>query len=290
MEYTFREVDFCDLLELEKPDTISFEKCEFKKVSFSKTIFKNVNFKECKFIETTFSLSTFIDCEFRDCEFKKIGISGNTTIFQNCYIDPEKLLHNVYVNEDKELLKEKGTTPFYQNYRSIKTRSEIARKIMTMRPVVNDLSMLITSIKVARNYETKSSIRGAFYHILTETFFKKVKYIFGFLFSIVEIIIINIFGWLTGWGYKIGKTSCLGGIGIVIFSLLYSFILFPDASYFNNLLKSIEYWFLIGYTKYPFADLSLWKQWTVFLNSFFGSLWFASLIPVVFNKMSRDDK
>ncbi len=288
--YTFNTVDFSGTLEPEKTKSISFSNCTFQNVSFSGTIFKNIKFQKCKFDKTTFSLSTFESCEFRDCQYIDIGISGNTTIFNDCYIDSKKLLDNAYLNEDKNLLKEKNTTPLYQKYRHIKTKSVIARKIMSMPPVMNDLSMLIQSISVARNYETKASIYGNLNHIMTESFWSKIPYILSVFFPILEWIIINIFGWLTGWGYKIGKTTFIGIFGIVIFSLIYNLYVFEDKSYIENLLKSFEYWFLIGYTKYSFQDLSIYTQLIIFCNAFFGSIWFASLIPVVFNKMSKDDK
>jgi len=287
---TFSTVDFSGTLEPEKTKSITFNNCTFENVSFSGTIFKNVKFQKCIFDKTTFSLSTFSNCEFRDCTYKDIGISGNTTVFNDCYIDSKKLLGNVFLNQNKDFLKEKNTTPLYQKYRHIKTKSVIARKIMSMPPVINDLSMLIKSISVARNYETKASILGNMNHIMTESSYSKIPYIVSFLFPILELIIINIFGWLTGWGYKIGKTTFIGIIGIIMFSFVYNYCLFEEYLYIENLLRSFEYWFLIGYTKYSFECLDIYTQLIIFLNAFFGSLWFASLIPVIFNKMSRDDK
>ena len=101
---------------------------------------------------------------------------------------------------------------------------------------------------------------------------------------------INIFGWLTGWGHKIGKTVFIGIIGITLFSFIYKYWFFENDTYIQNLLKSCEYWFLVGYTKYTFNDLNICKQFIIFCNSFLGLLWYASLIPIIFNKMSKNDK
>lgn len=109
----FETIDFIGKLCPEKTKTITFNNCVFKNVSFIGTILDNIKFQECTFEKTTFSLSTFNNCEFRDCKYKDIGISGNTTIFNDCYIDSKKLLSNVYLNRDKELLKEKNTTLLY---------------------------------------------------------------------------------------------------------------------------------------------------------------------------------
>lgn len=288
--YTFETIDFIDELIPEKTKTITFNNCVFKNVSFIGTIFENIKFQKCKFEKTTFSLSTFNNCEFRDCEYKDVGISGNTTIFNDCYIDSQKLLKNVFLNRDKELLKEKKTTLLYQNFRHVKTKSIIARKIMTMSPVRNDLSMLIRTISIARNYETKASILEEYYNLVIKSVFSKIPHLFSFIFFILEFMVINLFGWLTGWGHKIGKTAFIGISCIIIFSFIYKYYVFENELYIQQLLKSFEYWFLIGYTKYKFDDLSIPQQLVIFCNSFLGLLWYASLIPIIFNKMSKDDK
>ena len=74
------------------------------------------------------------------------------------------------------------------------------------------------------------------------------------------------------------------------FSFIYRYFVFENELYIQQLLKSFEYWFLIGYTKYKFDNLSISQQLVIFCNSFLGLLWYASLIPIIFNKMSKDDK
>lgn len=288
--YTFETIDFIGELIPEKTKTITFNNCVFENVSFIGTIFENIKFQKCKFGKTTFSLSTFNNCEFRDCEYKDVGISGNTTIFNDCYIDSKKLLKNVFLNRDKELLKEKNTTLPYQNFRHVKTKSIIARKTVTMSPVKNDLSMLIRTISVARNYETKASILEEWNNIFIKSMIYKVVHIFSLIFFLLELMVINLFGWLTGWGHKIGKTVFIGIFCIVVFSLIYRYYVFENELYSYQLLKSFEHWFLVGYTKYSTTDLCFSKQLVIFCNSFLGLLWYASLIPVIFNKMSKDDK
>lgn len=76
----------------------------------------------------------------------------------------------------------------------------------------------------------------------------------------------------------------------MIFSFIYKYFIFESELYIQQLLKSFEYWFLIGYTKYSFSNLNIYQQLVIFFNSFLGLIWYASLIPIIFNKMSKDDK
>lgn len=292
IDLTFDTIDFFGSFSGFLPKFVTFEQCKFNKVSFSDTLFENVKFKKCIFDFTTFSLSTFKNCEFRDCTFSKIGISGNTTIFINTYIDSAKLLSDVFLNKDRDILLNLGrTTPEYQEYRLFGTKSSIARQIMRMAPIINDLPLLIKSIKTARNYEIKARIKRALFSISTETFFKKFRPIGMFISSLLELIIINFFGSLTGWGYNIGKAVSIGIIGNILFSLIYSFFIFKESTFFVNLLKAFEYWFLFGYTKYSYCPpLPLQEEYFIFLNTILGMLWFSALIPVIINKMSNDDK
>lgn len=161
---------------------------------------------------------------------------------------------------------------------------------MTMSPVRNDLSMLIRTISIARNYETKASILEECHNLTIKSRLSIIPHLFSFIFFILEFMIINLFGWLTGWGHKIGKTAFIGISCIIIFSFIYRYFVFENELYIQQLLKSFEYWFLIGYTKYPTNDLSIYQHLVIFCNSFLGLLWYASLIPIIFNKMSKDDK
>ncbi len=284
----FECIDFIGSLDGES--TITFEGCTFEKVSFRNSVFNKVKFRRCFFVETSFSLSHFVDCEFRDCDFKRISVSGNTTILENTYIDSRAFLFDVYLNKNKDVLRVNNSSLPWQRYNYYKTKSVLARKIMKLRPVVNDLELLILSIKVARCLEIKSSIYKSFYFMQKEGCFKKNLWFFNFVFSVIEYLVVNVFGWLTGWGYKIGKTVFFGLFLSFLFSLLYDQFFYINADYFENLLRALEYGFLFGYTKYPFKDISNDVQWVHFLNSFFGMMWFSALIPVILNKMSNDDK
>lgn len=292
VDLTFDTIDFLGSLSHIHPKYTTFEECTFMKVSFSGTTFKNVKFKKCKFNMTTFSLSTFENCEFRDCTFSKIGISGNTTIFINTYIDASKLLVDVFLNKDKDILLNLGkTTPEYQEYRSFGTKATLARQIIHMKPVKNDLSLLIKSIKTARNFEMLTEIKGALFSFKTENFLKKIYPLITLLYFIFELIIVNFFGFLTGWGYNIGKAVLIGLSCNVFFSLIYNFFFFKESTFFANLLKAFEYWFLFGYTKYTYdTPLILFYQYSIFLNAMLGMLWFSALIPVIINKMGNYDE
>ena len=107
--FNFEKIDFSGILN-GGTTKITFKKCIFDKCSFRNAVFENTKFTECIFSYTTFSLSEFKQCEFRKCTYKEIGISGNTTRFENIYIEPDIFLKNVFLYNNKRVLLEKQTT------------------------------------------------------------------------------------------------------------------------------------------------------------------------------------
>ncbi|NTU74008.1 hypothetical protein HGB07_07685 [Candidatus Roizmanbacteria bacterium] len=278
--------------ELRGEKRIKFNDCEFKKVSFAGSVFCGVLFRRCLFDETSFSLSTFNDCEFRDCYFKQISASGNKTIFRNTYIESEKFLSDMYLNTDKELIERKGSSFSLQRSEWYKTKSVLARQIMQMPPVGNDINVLISCVEMARCLEVKYDMYRTVYEICDDSggCKKKLLLVAELLFSLIEYLVINIFGWLTGWGYKIGKVVVIGGFMFLLFAIIYNNYIYIDDGILRNVLRSFEYGLLFGYTKYDYKCFSEIALWLHFLNSLAGMFWFSALIPVIINKMSNDDR
>lgn len=286
---TFTRIDFIGNIDGDKL-TKTFRNCQFVLCSFRSSEIKNIKFSNCNFDRTTFSLARFINCEFRNCQFHNIGISGNATQLENIYIDPEELLKNLYLCKDKDLLKERKTNIQFQKMMQMKTKSVIARKILTMKPVKADIDMLIRAIRSSRKYETKSKLAESLYNLKTQNFIQKWKHLLNFVYYILELPVLCFFGWLSGWGQKAGKTVLFGICGIFLFALFYAFIGYPKSTNSDSLMKSIEYTLLFGYTKYPFVNNNRLTNTVVLINAIFGMLWYASLIPIIINKLGKDDE
>jgi len=288
-DFTFEDVDFIDTLEGEQRK-FTFKKCRFKGCSFRDAKFINVKFTECIFELSTFALGFYSNCEFRNCSYKKIGVSGNAMQFEECYINPELFLKDLYLNSKLDILKENQTTLQYQKFQQAKTKAVIARKFTEMKPIRSDIEYHILSIKTARRLEVLLNISQSYYYLLNGKKVDKVKNFFNFLFSSLEYPVLIFYGWLSGWGYKIGKVVFIGLAVILLFSIVNNFLIFQDSSFSDSILKTLEYWLLFGYTKYDFKIIPEGFQWLIFLNSVFGLIWFSAIIPIIINKLGKSNE
>jgi hypothetical protein len=286
---SFSRIDFIGSIDGGRT-TKKFENCTFFMCSFRTTNFSNIKFTSCTFDRTTFSMASFKNCQFRNCIYKEIGISGNTTSFEDVYIDAEKLLSSIYLCKDKALLKERKTNRLYQKMRLMKTKSVVANNVLSMKPVKADIDMLIKGIRTSRKYESTSKLEESFYNLVRGEKKAKLKNLFNALFYFLEIPIIFYFGWLSGWGQKVGKAILIGLITTIIFAFLYTVFLVPQISFSEALLRSIEYLLLFGYTKYYFIESNTIGNTLIFLNAIIGMLWYAALIPSVINKLGKEDE
>jgi len=288
-EFTFENIDFTGSLDGEQRK-FTFRKCIFRKCSFRGAIFINIKFTACEFDYTTFALGYFRDCEFRNCTYNQIGVSGNSMTLENCYIDPELFLKNLYLNANSDVLDENHTSLQYQKFQQAKTKAVIARKLTEMQPIKNDIEFHILSIETARKHEVLAYFDESFYNLFYGKDKAKIKNLFNLIFSFLEYPIIMLFGWISGWGYKIGKTIFLGIFCISIFAIINNALIFQSDSISASLLKTLEYWLIFGYTKYDFTLIPKNFQWLIFLNSFLGMIWFAAIIPIIINKLGKSNE
>lgn len=288
-DFTFEKIDFSGTLDGDQIK-FTFRNCKFTKCSFRNAEFKNIKFTNCIFSYTTFALGYFKNCEFRNCRFNKIGVSGNSMVFEDCYINPEHFLKDLFLNTNAAVLREFQTNVAFQSYQQTKTKSVIARKLTESLPIKNDIEYHILSIKIARKYEILAFMKEAIYYLTHGKFSDKLTNFFNLLYSLFEMPVIMLFGWLSGWGYKIGKTLTIGILSILLFTILNKSIIFKCDTFSDSLLKTVEYWLLFGYTKYDFNLIPSNLQWIILLNSIFGMIWFAALIPIIINKLGKSNE
>jgi hypothetical protein len=286
--FKFERTDFIG--ELEKKHFV-FTECQFIQCAFYKCVWKNVKFQKCSFEKTSFSISQFEDCEFRDCHFKEISISSNEMKLINVYIEPFKFISAAYTNLDVNTLREEGVDPEYQAYRLEGTKASVARMLLQMRPIRNNIDTFMEAKHIARRCESFHLIKKGFFDVTKgEDFKTKLKGLVKIPLYFIEYFIIFAIGWLSGWGLKIGRTFLIGFLCTICFSLYYNFFLFKSDSFIGNYLKSLEYWFLFGYTKYSMTNIPFLDQLIIFMNSFLGLFWFATVLPVLLEKMGKDNE
>lgn len=287
LNFKFENIDFEGTL---SGKDLRIKNCNFILCSFRNSNWSNIKFTNCNFTQTSFSLSTFKNCEFRNCNYSKIGISGNETKFDNVYIEPQNFINSAYTNTDKNVLKEFKRNLYYQKYRLENTKTIVARMLLQMKPIRNEIDIYAIAKKVARTTEIYYYMKKNIFNISTNKIFKKLFYIVKLVINIIELLFTLSIGWLSGWGLKIGRTILIGFIITIIFSLYYKIVIFNKLNYFNCYLRSLEYWFLVGYTKYSFDDIPMFNQIIIFMNSLFGMFWFGTLLPVILEKLGKSDE
>ena len=268
----------------------TFKSCSFNYCSFRDTILTNIKFTNCKFNHTSFTFGKFVNCEFRDCLFVKIGISSNATYLDNIYVNPMTFLKDFYLITNKSVLKENNSNVLFQWYMLERTRSNIARKLAEMPSIRRNIDFHIYSIKSSRKYEILSWLKRSIYYVIKGSLLQKAKNFINLIYYSLEYPTIMFFGWLSGWGNKIGKTLLIGLISLLVLSTINNCIIFKDDSFISSVLKTSEYWLLFGYTKYDFNVIPENYQWIIFGNSVLGMIWFAAIIPIIINKLGKSDE
>lgn len=268
----------------------TFKDCNFNYCSFRETKLTNIKFTNCEFDHSTFTFGSFSNCEFRDCAFKKLGISSNATYLDNVYVNAVSFLKDLYLMSNKEILKENNSNILLQWYMLGRTKSNIARKLAKMPSIRRNIDFHILSIKTSRKNEIISWLKRSIYLIIKGSITQKVKNLINLIYYLLEYPTIMFFGWLSGWGNKIGKTISLGFLTLLVLSYINNYLIFTEDYFITSLLKTSEYWLLFGYTKYDFSSIQHSHQWILFSNSVLGMIWFAALIPIIINKLGKNDE
>jgi hypothetical protein len=282
--------DYVDFIGNFDDSYMTFNECTFTCCSFYRSSWKNIKFRDCMFQNTSFSISKFENCEFRDCKFNNISISGNEMKFINSYIEPQHFIAAATTNLDPDILHEQNVLPEYQSYRLEKTKSSVARMLLQMKPIKNDIDTYVQAKRIARKSESFFQIKKHFYEIKAGKLKAKFFGVIGILLCFIEFLFISTIGWLSGWGLKTGRALILGLICTILFALYYHFYLFQPDSFVKSYLRGLEYWFLFGYTRYDISSLSLINKIVVFLNSLLGLFWFATILPVLIEKMGKENE
>lgn len=285
-DFTFENVDFEGTLN----KRLKFLRCKFINCSFRYTTWTHVKFNDCLFSRVSFTISKFNYCEFRDCKYEKIGLSGNETQFKDVFIEPDKFVKAAYTNTNENVLKENGTSVKYQKYRLEYSKSKFARMLLRMKPIRADIDSYSKAKMTARITENIFYIKKYYHDFTINTYVFKILPLLRFILSIIELVVTYLFGIASGWGLKFSRMFIVGLFLTLYFGIYYKLIFFYNQSFIECYLRSLEYWFFVGYTKYPFGKTLSDHQIIVFINSLLGIFWYSILIPVILEKLGKSDE
>jgi hypothetical protein len=266
-------------------NTFTFSECTFEDCHFGWSNWKNVKFQKCFFNCCAFGLTKFIGCQFIDCKYEKISVSANETVFDKCYLNPQKMIDNIETNLGyPAILKERGTNIEYQKYRLVKTKAKIAKNLLNSLKDYGDEDMFILGRKVFSKQYNYSRISEAAHIIRTGTFRRKFMYGFSFLPRLIEAMITPFFGYMNRWGYGIGRISIFGLFILIVFASIY----YGQTNRFlYSLVKSIDITLIAGYSKYTFSEMTFLEKFTQLLNMVLGILWFSLFFPTILTKTTN---
>lgn len=294
----------CDLRGNNKGQKITFAGCVFKKVYFGHAELHDINFESCDFDESSFSLAKFINCSFNDhCKFKRVSISGGKTNFENSIINSGNLLLHSFKYATNEYCNEHGFHKEEQVYRMYLSQVKLARNILNSVSVIGDDDTYYNATKTlfqlrlkereskinlsARNYKDKAKdekkIKNWSFYL-----YKKLR---SSLFP-VEKFMLNIFGFINGWGSNFLRCIAFGFLICISFSLVYllqgidSIALLSWSAVGKSIIQSLDITFLAGYTKYSTTGTPPFEQFILLINMILGLFWYGVSLPTLINKIS----
>jgi hypothetical protein len=279
----FTGSDFVDNFDFDT--TFTFSECIFEDCHFGWSNWRNVKFQKCTFNSCAFGLTKFISCQFLDCNFKNISVSSNETVFEKCYIDPQKMINNIETNLNfPAILKERGTTKEYQKYRLAISKAKIAKNLLNSLKEYGDEDMFILSRKIFSKQYNISRIKEAIHTMKTGSKMKRISSFLDLFPRVIESLITPVFGFMNRWGYSIGRITIFGIFILIFFTLIYYY---QSNRLVYSLIKSFDFTLVAGYTKYDFSTMTLYWKFLHILNLAFGILWFSLFFPTILTKTSN---
>jgi len=281
---SFWEINFdtCDFVGDFEHGEIKFTGCSFTNCDFGDSRWSKAKFNKCKFLNCSITLAEFSDCFFHECSWKNVTFNGRTRFFSTLVSDACQMVNSGYTNTDTAVLEAKGVTVKHQLWRLEQSKAKISRMLMQGSEHHGDDRAYYSAVKSYLTQTVKASRSKALYDAENERRIYRGK-AFS-VFANVELSILNISGWMNGWGASIARPAAFGVLLVLIFGAIYAW---QSNSIWSGLIKSFDITFLIGYTKHSLLDVSLPQQALYACNAFLGLWWYAILVPCLVNRITR---
>lgn len=230
-DLTFENCDFYGKFD-RRPASISFKGCTFLGCDFGLSIWNSAKFSGCTFERCSFGMTTFESCQFRGCTFIETGLSSNETIISETYIsDPAGFIGSTYNCLDKVMLLRHKANEDYQIFKWQDTKATIARMIYVSHKTVGGDEDFHAASRTFLLEGSKFRIREAQRNISTREVLNWYN-IMGRLWRLfqqrstllsrhVDLLLVRLFGFLSGWGGSSSISLFFIFIQFLIFSMLY---------------------------------------------------------------------
>ncbi|KAF2405786.1 Pentapeptide repeat-containing protein [Pseudomonas antarctica] len=275
--------DTCDFSGKFEHGQIKFSKCSFTKCDLGNgSVWSKAKFNDCKFVSCSFTLAEFKDCFFHECTWENTTFNGGTQLVNTLVSDACGLVNSGYTNLDGAVLDKEGVTAEYQVWRLDQSKAKLSRMLMQGGEHHGDDNAYYTGVKSYLTQAVKAGRSKARFNSVNGPK-KKFNKVVGWVLSF-ELMILSLSGWLNGWGQSIAKPAIFGLAMTLIFAMGYAW---EQSSIALGLVKAFDITFLIGYTKHSTLESCMGKQLLYAGNAFLGLWWYAIMVPVLVNRISR---
>ena len=113
---------------------------------------------------------------------------------------------------------------------------------------------------------------------------KLLNALFAFV-TVLEYLLIVLFGTLSNWGGSIMRVFGFGIFTLISFSAVY--YIYIDISFLDALIRSFDITFIGGYSKYTATYDFPYSEIVFIINMIVGLIWYAILIPTIIAHTSK---
>lgn len=264
-------------------NTLVFVRCKFDRVDFGLTTFQEAKFTNCTFDKSSFTQAKLINCELRNCTFIDIWASGNATELEKTLItNPYDFIKGIVAY----------TEPFVRSPQKVKeqelragqTRATLARVVLSATTHEGSNKNFYEAVKTATLFEAYEKISNGKLSLLDpKKGWNKLDGVFDIISGSIEIPVLKLFGFMNCWGRSLARPVILGFLSVLAFAVCYSTRSNP-CDLGSAVVKSIEVFFLFGYTKFSEPDS---YSFSLLMNALFGLGWYLITIPTLVNRLTR---
>lgn len=219
---------------LEPYSQVVFKNCYFYKCDFGLSWLNNIKLSGCKFRMSSFTQCNMNGAEFRKTIWHDIGISGNETVVNDCYItNPMDFLSAMFVtavSSEKEKSK-------FAKFQKLATQATVSRGLIIASKKHGSESEFYRAVEAYELYQGRSRV--------AEAEFMEAKGLK--LFRIFQHKFLKAFGTLNSWGKNPLKPLTLLFASFLLFCTVYTFML-ESHSVLNGVEKSFNITVIAGYS------------------------------------------
>jgi len=275
---------------------ITFMKCDFVGCRFIANRWNFVKLRDCTFTRCHFFNFHMHGCEFLDCDFELITMSPEFLELHSLAIDPVRLVKALQPNLR---FLPTGKDPVVETRKFARTRAKVAGAIQRAVTETGDPDASIDSHRLATEEALKARIcqHGLRVDVVNQ---KQVevaqsfaKQLFASFPDRLELLLLQLSGWLTDWGKSLGKSMLFILSVIVLFAFLYYFdsmgwpLRWDFGKAVDSLLKSTDISVVAGYTSHRDVGGGTFKECIKVANLLLGLFWYSLVVSVVAKRILR---